>query len=334
MKVKVDVVKIKSNNEHWNDYWSQGHKTSFGDAFTNCYEGVIKTTWVEYFNTLRDDSKVLDLCTGNASLLRLAKACLNDENNIHFTGVDYADIDTKDDFSQLKNINLVFNVNIEQLPFGSESFDYVISNFGIEYSDLNKSLSEVSRVLSFDGKLEIICHCYDSTIIKSNSNELAMLDLMLSENNVLSNLKILIKALTTRTENKLQISQTEKKNYHIASETAEKIRHKLNESLGIIDNLYTQSLHESGFLTFLKYLLSEHSIDKDKILTSYVLSIQAHQSRLLAMVNAALSKEKINTLDEIFKENDLLLIGIEDVINDGGKIACKISAKKIIKSKC
>lgn len=318
----------KTNNEHWNDYWSQGHKTSFGSAFTNCYEGVIKTTWVQYFNTLKTNSRVLDLCTGNASLLRLAKSCLNEDNNIHFTGVDYADINTSDGFAKLSNINLMFNVNIEQLPFEADSFDYVISNFGIEYSNLNKSLAEASRVLIIGGKVELVCHCHDSTIIKSNADELAMLNLMLSEGNVLDNLKALIKALVVREKNKRQASASEQESYQEACQSAEKFRHKLNDNIAIIDNSFTKALHESEFLAFLKYLLSKQCQDKETTLRAFKLSMQAHNSRLSAMINAALSKTLLTSISELLRENGLSLLNIKDVVNEDGKIACQISAKK------
>ncbi len=321
-------MEIKNNNQHWNDYWSQGHKTSFGSAFTNCYEGVIKATWLQYFKTLKSNSKVLDLCTGNASLLRIAKECLNDEVKIDFTGVDYADIETADGFAQLNNIQLVFGVNIEQLPFEANSFDYVISNFGIEYSDLNKSLAEASRVLSIGGKLELVCHCYDSTIINSNANELAMLNLMLSEGNVLDNLKALIKALVIREKNKLQASASEQDSYQEACQLAENFRHKLNDNIAIIDNSFTKALHESEFLAFLKYLLSKQCQDKETTLRAFKNSMQAHNSRLSAMINAALSMNQLTSVSELLKENGLSLLNIKDVVNEDGKIACQISAKK------
>ena len=321
-------MEIKNNNQHWNDYWSQGHKTSFGSAFTNCYEGVIKATWLQYFKTLKSNSKVLDLCTGNASLLRIAKSCLNEDNNIHFTGVDYADINTSDGFAKLSNINLMFNVNIEQLPFEADSFDYVISNFGIEYSNLNKSLAEASRVLIIGGKLELVCHCYDSTIINSNANELAMLNLMLSEGNVLDNLKALIKALVIREKNKLQASASEQDSYQAACQSAEKFRHKLNDKIAIIDNSFTKALHESEFLAFLKYLLSKQCQDKETTLRAFKNSMQAHNSRLSAMINAALSMNQLTSVSELLKENGLSLLNIKDVVNEDGKIACQISAKK------
>ena len=321
-------MEIKNNNQHWNDYWSQGHKTSFGSAFTNCYEGVIKATWLQYFKTLKSNSKVLDLCTGNASLLRIAKSCLNEDNNIHFTGVDYADINTSDGFAKLSNINLMFNVNIEQLPFEADSFDYVISNFGIEYSNLNKSLAEASRVLIIAVSYTLVCHCYDSTIINSNANELAMLNLMLSEGNVLDNLKALIKALVIREKNKLQASASEQDSYQAACQSAEKFRHKLNDKIAIIDNSFTKALHESEFLAFLKYLLSKQCQDKETTLRAFKNSMQAHNSRLSAMINAALSMNQLTSVSELLKENGLSLLNIKDVVNEDGKIACQISAKK------
>lgn len=323
--------KNRDNNAHWNEYWAQGHKTSFGSAFSGGYEGVIKTTWERYFSNLKAHERVLDLCTGNASLLRIASDCLPCDNKVSFTGVDYAEIEIKNVFSNLDEVNLAFNINIENLPFESKSFDHVISNFGIEYSDLNKSISEAARVLADGGKLELVCHCHDSHIIKSNSAELSMLKVMLSKDNVIDKLEGLVNALAIRAENQSQSSSEEISHFQAASKDAEKFRHDLNDKIAFVDNSYSKAFHDSEFLSFLKYLLNRTTKDKKAALALFKSAMQSHKLRLSAMVDSALTKQQLVSINEMFKVHGLSFLSLEDVLNEESKIACKISAKKLIK---
>jgi len=317
-----------SSNKYWNDYWSQGHKTSFGTAFVSGYEGVIKDVWQKYFRSLKSDSRVLDLCTGNASLLRLANESLNDTNAIQFTGVDYAQIDAKDNFAEQSAITLKFGVNIEKLPFEDNSFDYVISNFGIEYSELSKSIPEAARVLTSGGEIELVCHSHDSTLIKSNGQELTMLSQMLSSNDVIDNLQGLVVALAQRDANCQKLTSEQQNNFIEASKQAEICRHQLNDSIGNVANTYSKAFQESDFLGFLKYLLSAKISDKQQVLNSFKLDMINHKARLSAMITSALTNEQLSMVDALFEANGLSKINVKNVSDEVGKIALRLSAVK------
>ncbi len=317
-----------SSSKYWNDYWSQGHKTSFGSAFVGGYEGVIKDIWQKYFSSLNSDSRVLDLCTGNASLLRLAKESLNDTNTIYFTGVDYAQIDAEDDFADQNSITLKFGVNIEKLPFEDKSFDYIISNFGIEYSELSKSIPEAARVLISGGEIELVCHCHDSTLIKSNGQELAMLSQMLSSNDVIDNLQGLVVALDQREANCQKLTTEQQNNFIEASKKAEICRHQLNDSIGNVANTYSKAFQESDFLGFLKYLLSAQISDKQQVLNLFKVDMINHKARLSAMISSALTNEQLSTVEVLFEANGLSKINLKNVTDEVGKIALRLSAVK------
>ena len=90
-----------NSSQHWTQYWEQGSTTSFGDTFKDGYDGVLEAEWREVFTALKPKDCVLDLCTGNASLIRMADKLLSHFNEINFTGVDYADV-VKDDYQNGK----------------------------------------------------------------------------------------------------------------------------------------------------------------------------------------------------------------------------------------
>lgn len=320
-----------SNNDikAWDSYWSQGYKTSFGALFNNGYEGIIKNIWERFFINLTGANEVLDLCTGNASLLRLGKQTIKASSQIKLTGVDYADIRPQDSFGEEANIDLLFNVNIEKLPFRNNSFDYVISNFGFEYSDIKKSINEVARILKPGGKVLLVCHCFDSILIKSNSEELLLLEEMFEKNNVLDSLTGLIDALNTKEQNSLQKNTEVNSAYQNASEEAEKYRIALNARLTDLAKNHHQALEESEFLVFLKFLLNKNTKDKVEVLAQQKIALFHHKLRLKAMVDAALSCQTLESFASLLAPLGFKNIEIENVLDNNNKIAIKITANII-----
>jgi ubiquinone/menaquinone biosynthesis C-methylase UbiE len=309
------------DNEYWSAYWSQGHKTSFGNDFRHCYEGKLQEAWRGVFKAINCKSNVLDLCTGNASLLRLAEQDMTNFSEVNFTGVDYANVTLGDRFTQLQNIELLFNVNIEKLPLENNTYDVVISNYGIEYSDLSKSLAEVSRIMSDNGQAIFICHFYDSIFIKNNKQELMMIRSMIEINGVLEILQGLIDALT----NKSMYSKIPASKEHFkAVEDSEHYRHRLNDKLAIIANDFPNAFYQSDFLGFLKYLLSAKTENKKSELQLFRKDMISHQGRLSEMVNAALTKKQIEQLSVMFKAHGLCITKTEVLKSEEGAIGYQI----------
>ena len=65
---------LMNEQNYWSQYWAQGNITSFTDIYANGYEGVIAKIWQDKFKTFSENQSVLDLCTGSASIIRLAKS--------------------------------------------------------------------------------------------------------------------------------------------------------------------------------------------------------------------------------------------------------------------
>jgi len=298
-----------ADNEYWSQYWSQGHQTSFGACFPAGYEGIIRSHWQNIFSHIVDNSTVLDLCTGNASLIRLAKEGMNNFSSSHFTGVDYARVNIKDGFEKLSNVKLFFDTNIENLPLTSGSFDLIVSNFGIEYSNLATSIVEVSRLLKSSGRVEFICHYHQSIIVIPNNKELAMLNVMLNTDNAMDCLGNLINCITDKS-------------------LAEKWRNKLNSRLSEINAVYFNELQQNDFLKFLKFVLNPNLQDKFKQFILFKEEMLGHQARLNTLSQAALSEDKLRKLSNSFSENGLILTQQDKIVNEEGIVAYKLTAIK------
>ena len=149
-------------SDHWSNYWQQGHLTSFGGGFKTNYEGELKNFWQRFADNIAEHSNVLDIGTGNGALIEL----IQENHNFNCVGVDKALIHK--DYINSVNGELLTGVSAELLPFESCRFDYAISQFAIEYTNIDKSLEEVMRVLKYKRNFVFICHHPESMIIKSN----------------------------------------------------------------------------------------------------------------------------------------------------------------------
>ena len=300
------------DKKYWSQYWEQGHQTSFGTFFKTGYQGVIKSHWEQVFKSLTKTSSVLDLCTGNASLLRLASGVMSDFSSHYFTGVDYAKVSLNDSFEQLANVTLLFDTNIESLPLPEKSFDLIVSNFGVEYSNFNLSLMEASRLLKPEGRVEFLCHHHKSIIVLANNKELAMLNEMISSGNALDCLFGLLKSLAGN------------------KRLAEHWRHKLNAQLTDLNSVFVKEFQQSDFLKFLRFVLKPSVEDKLDKFNLFKEDVLGHRNRLNTLNQAALNKLDIENLPDIFRKSGLLLNGYNEIKNNEGVVAYKLSGKKVV----
>ena len=298
-------------SKHWTNYWDQGHRTSFGANLENNYQGQLRKEWQQIFSKLIAGQCVLDLCTGNATLIRLAEDSIDNFNQIRFIGVDYANLQKEHTIASLDNVEVYGNTNIEQLPIGDSSIDLVISNFGIEYSNFTESLSEVSRVLRSGGQFEFICHHEDSLFIKDSNSCLVMLNRLHQKGGVLFTLESMLTALKEE-----------------LFSDAEVYRNRLNEQLSELVKLDKKSLEDTDFLSFLKFVMSNKAGDKLTSLKEFKKESENYQSRLNAMVNAALTKNTLKKITFLCQKNNIKINKINEVCGSDGVCSYHVSGQK------
>lgn len=154
----------------WSRYWQYDRVASCMDgAGLRNYGEEVAAGWRAFFEKLPPRSVVLDLCTGNGAIALLAaEVSRKTEKDLVVIGVDRAEIDPKRHVTKfredLERIEFTANVSVEELPFSSGSASAIVSQYGIEYSDLDRSLAEVGRVLSPAGTIRFVLHAADGSI--------------------------------------------------------------------------------------------------------------------------------------------------------------------------
>ncbi|MBN8797507.1 MAG: class I SAM-dependent methyltransferase [Stenotrophomonas nitritireducens] len=163
---------------YWSRYWAAASPHSLSGSFDQGYGGAISAFWNGVAEALPPRASVLDLATGNAPLPRLL---LEHRPDLLIHAVDAADITLTWRPSPPAAAPVIHaRVSCEHLPFADADFDLVSSQYGIEYSDLDRSIAEVSRVLRPGGRFAAVIHTRDSRISGVTADELGHVEVLLA----------------------------------------------------------------------------------------------------------------------------------------------------------
>ena len=171
----------------WNRYWQSDRIAScFDGAGARNYDACIAEGWRRFFLDLPNGCSILDLCAGNgAAALIAAETGRVAGKAFDIVAVDQAEIDPNAFVTRcnadLATIRFHARTAVEALPFPERRFGAVISQYGIEYSDLDRSLAEAVRVLSPGGKLRLVVHAAEGRVAAAARAVVTEADLLLDE---------------------------------------------------------------------------------------------------------------------------------------------------------
>lgn len=145
---------------YWTSYWrgGAGFSLSHGQPGHRSAE-VLQSLWGRTFEETPTGARVLDLATGAGQVAAWAARAGRD---FAVTGVDLADIPPTR--PEAPGVAFVGKVPLEALPFPAGSFDLVVSQYGYEYGDRQKSAAELARVLAPGGRARLVMHHRDSVL--------------------------------------------------------------------------------------------------------------------------------------------------------------------------
>jgi len=267
-----------SSQDYWDEYWQQGHITSFGSELPNNYVGELKEFWQSNVIELPAGSKILDLCSGNGALPKLF---LESNKSLDITATDLANLDqvaVKTNITSKNKdalVKVLGRVDCTDLPFEACSFDVVTSQFGIEYSDICKTISQISRVLIDGGELLLVTHVDDSRFIKQNSQTKRFLE-KITDFDFAKRLFDLAEAKFNNTP--IGLSEQNQIDTFVVS----------------IRNEYPQDFKDLYIESFVSMVQSQSSISEvNKLVVLFTNQITSYLARLTDLVNAALSEAKL-----------------------------------------
>lgn len=168
-----------ARRDAWTRYWQAGALHSLAGSFEGNYSGAIRAFWEQAFAPLGAGDRVLDIGTGNGPL----PALLCELHGDALPRVDAIDLASPDPAWLASaparcrdRIRFHAGVPAEDTGFADASFSLVVSQYGLEYSDLVRSLPELARITAGGGRLALVAHHAGARLAAVAGAEVRMID--------------------------------------------------------------------------------------------------------------------------------------------------------------
>jgi len=161
---------------------------SCGGSYDQGYGGLIAAFWRTRFEGLAAASRVLDIGTGNGPLPRLLLS-LEARPDLSCDAIDLAEIAppwVQQLLPQMRQrVRFHSACAAERMPFADASFDLVVSQWGLEYSQLSLAVPEVLRVLAPGGAVQLLLHHTEALPVTLAAEEIEHLVWLLQDSGFL-----------------------------------------------------------------------------------------------------------------------------------------------------
>jgi SAM-dependent methyltransferase len=289
----------------WNRYWHFDRIAScFDGAGAANYDECVAGGWRSFFRGLPDGARILDLCTGNgAAALIAAEVGRSEAKSFAIHAVDRADIDPPAYVTRhaedLAAIRFLPATPVEALPFADASFDAAISQYGIEYSDLGRSLPEAVRVLAPGGRLRLVVHAADGEVAAGARTIIAEADLLLGEIDLTGCASRCFEALWAVERAGDEAARPRADSAFAAFQEA------LERTAGRIAGAKDATMFKNSGAVLFDTFRRRSCFDRDQLLAKAGEvdgEIRAHRGRLVALVEAALDAAQTEALAERLRD--------------------------------
>lgn len=309
----------------WSRYWAKGRIASCAADADGRYFPEIKRRWYRFFTRLPDGARVLDVATGNGAVIDLAlDYAERDRCRFELHGVDAATPSPGDLPQRGEKLGCTVSFHggtpAEQLPFPDGHFHATCAQFALEYTDWNRTVPEISRLLQPGGLLQAILHTADSHICEQTRRDLDDLGYLLDDVRILDHLRALLDVELGKEG--FDASRLETAEGRAALEAfrdaagriALRVRAQHEVQARLLKRLMTRlgEIYEGRYERPADVVM--HGYDQ---LRSETL---AHRERLSHMRDAALSQAQLQALRELLSQNGLRILSDEPVRDPDGAL--------------
>ena len=286
----------------WNDYWHFDRLSSFDDGDKTSYREEVAAGWNSFFGSLPHGASILDLCTGNGAIaVMAAEAGRREGKDFRIVAVDSADINpclyvTKHT-DALAAVEFRPATPIESLPWPDDSFDAVVSQFGVEYSDLSHSIPELARVIAPDGKARLFLHAAEGAVVERSKIAMSEVDFLLHDVDLAGKAQSCLRAMA-QVERKMDRSENA---LCAARESSDAFKEALQQTCQrMATAVDPEVLRNSGkVLDELYRHRSEYDLAREIGVTEGIRAEwRNHRERLAAQIAAAITREERAELAE------------------------------------
>ena len=179
----------KSNDgaSAWTRYWQSGFQDT---CFFADQTFAVDQFWHDLFATLEPSSRIVDLATGNGSVvLKAARFAREQKLDFDVSGVDYASIRpakfSNVDAELLSSVRFISDTDIASLPFATSSTNCVTSQYGFEYAQMEQALAEATRILVPGGYAQFLMHAEGGAVYEASGARLRRAQYLLQKGQVI-----------------------------------------------------------------------------------------------------------------------------------------------------
>ncbi|MCU7996262.1 class I SAM-dependent methyltransferase [Shewanella glacialipiscicola] len=317
--------------EQWTNYWQHTFSlNSFAEgkaAFG--YNGELQRFWHKKMPNTVNDTNILDIGTGNGAL---AVLCYQYAASLRYswsiTAIDVADINPKknkyEDVSindALDYIEFFGGTAIEFTSFNDSKFDFLCSQFSLEYSNLILALPECVRLLKPGGKLCAVMHSERSHIVLDSKIGLEVLNVFL----IKSDIFILVEKTLMLAEELLKRGEKVKGN-----STFNLLNASLLKSVSILQQQVKNEENQHWFdsvIGVIAPLLYKLSIGNINIFTEYVKQLTYYRMRIIDQLDAVMNEKRIKEVNNILSRLSVQCSWSELII-ENQYFGCILEARK------
>ncbi|WP_404401876.1 class I SAM-dependent methyltransferase [Idiomarina seosinensis] len=260
-----------SNKQNpWSVFWQKGAFASFLDKSSTLQNYQMRKFWFERMDELEPKQPILDIGTGNGIVPQwLAEYAAEKGKDFTVIGIDAAQINPT-------NSELTLHGETPYETFtlsGNKKFGTLVSNFGLEYGDLEQGLAHLHKNLKRGGALVALMHSEDSVIVQSSRKVYELLPSTIKQMN--KAVEPLYKALLSA-------------NGQALPKSAQQAQQKLNQFANKHRN--DPTFQRTNFVPAVKHILSAAEQGKqqeaEKVFTDYLGNLTDHRARLSTLVKA------------------------------------------------
>lgn len=229
------------SREAWDRQWRSSLLSTLADNLEPAALGLLEEGWRKFFDRMPVEASLLDVGTGNGYLALLALRC---NNRFKVYASDFAAIDPQRAVprlaKELKKIHFFPEMSIEKMCFADQTFDAVVGQHAIEYSDVQQALIEVIRVLKCGGEIRFLLHAEGSLILEANIPKITQFHYVLNKVKIFELAEKTILASLNKEDDRGEVL------LQTIEEITEKFREDCNTTdlsilLGLIKNAFLRS---------------------------------------------------------------------------------------------
>jgi SAM-dependent methyltransferase len=180
--------------EHWEAYYRGGAIATCPMGPSTSYTLELRDLWLAFFASLDDGALILDVGTGNGAIALIAREAATASGlRFEIHGADLAAIDppryVPNGSDLFAGITFHPEMPAERLGFPDGHFDAVSGQYALEYTDVERALAEVWRVLKPGGRAQFVLHHAESVLIRNARESLAQGALVFEDTRILRKLR-------------------------------------------------------------------------------------------------------------------------------------------------